>query len=983
MKPLAYPPTFLILAVSLSGPAAAQQQHPPQACHSGELWSNLYGSNSGGAAVEPGDFVQIVSGQTVVLDEPTVELGGLWVDGILVFDHTQPTGTVELRTAYAVVTGTLQIGCKIGSVINRFTKKTHLTLIKPEWYSANYGLALVAGVNWPSVMATRFGTSGKIHESALDRGLVIAGTGRLFIYGNDSREQGWTTLATTVDKDTFFLPFSDPLAASWKPEDEIVIASTDFEYADQWVGGLEDGRLLTAAERGGHLPDYVQGEEHKIQSLDTFNQGATLHMPLDHKHWSEEFSATFGGPTATIEERAEIGNLTRSVVIRGELSEQSSSVRGGTRHSGHVILVEENGAKPYCEVDWAEFRNLGVEGKLGRYPFHWHMLGNALNGSNRPYLRDCSIHHCLNRFVTVHNTTHVDVERNVGWDTLGAGFFLEDANEFGAEIGNEVQSVILRGNLGMKVGRPTNFNNENSGGYPTAYKDLEKLDPPVFWIQHPNQIVEGNHAAGAAGHGFYLAPNQLANGFSHPSTGESSFKNNVAHSNGQHGFYFQSRVEWDWQSGDAPAGEGLVAWKNRRYGIWWRTHGVALLQDCKMADNRSGFYPASGGRQDAHDGNFPPTCRLMFDGGVIFGETSNTGEPAQANPAESSLGRSLPQTYWHFRRPEVNASGAEKAWGTLNAVESYDGRNVITNLKVAYFPDARTLDNPDGTPFEDAVQVVAAITQTEYNSRYIEDPRNDVLNVKAASGLGQEVYNLIGYRTTGASLGHSMIRNTVVFDQDNSFGYGAQVYVCYNDLFFEANATAAGTVDSGRNLLIVPSSAADFAQFDVSTDLQVTQQNPAPQMTVTVNHHVSGVEDMVLSGLPSETETADYGFNAPIGLGIISPASVREGVYRCDFGGPVPGNYEIKIQFAEGEGLKTIIGIPLAATPTTIFVNLDDISQQEELTIGALLSSNQDDAFFFDSTSSPPMLYVRTTTVVLGPNGLDLDGTRNVIKVNR
>lgn len=753
-----------------------------------------------------------------------------------------------------------------------------------------------------------------------------------------------------------------------------MIASTDFEYADQWVNGLENGGLITADMRGGHDPGYIQGEERVVESVDPVNQGVVVTVALLHQHWSSAISATFAGGSETIEERAEIGNLTRSVVIRGEESAYSSSVRGGTRHRGHVILLPLVSGLPYCEVDWAEFRNLGVEGKLGRYPFHWHMLGDARQGGNRPYLRDCSIHHSVNRFVTVHNTKYVDVERNVGYDALGAGYFLEDADEEGNPLGEETQFVVLRDNLGMKVGRPL----AHVQDYPEIYQELELIDPSVYWIQHPNQIVEGNHAAGAAGHGFYLAPGATAAaGWSHLATGESKFRNNVSHSNGQHGFYHQSLVSWGWQADDAPAGEGLVAWKNRRYGIWWRTKGVSLLRGCRLADNKSGYYPASSGRQEAHDGNLPPTCRLVFEDGVIFGETSNRGKIV--NLAEMDAVRSLPQTYWNFMRQDAGAVAHESNWDTLNAVESYDGRNVVTGLKVAYFEDDRPLRNPNPNGSGSAIQRIAAITQVEYNSKYCEDPRNDVTSVQFATGSGQTVVNPIGFRLTNASLGFSMIRSTVVHDKDGSLGYGADVYVCYDDPFFDANATASGTVDTARNLRILPTTTADFAQFEISTNLPASSQ----KMTVTTSHLAGGTASLVLAGMPSGT--ADYGFNAPIGLDNF-PAIADGGVYRCSFGSQVPEAYEIKIQFAENEGVPTIIGVPLA---TLIVLKVNEVPlgvQDKENDLPSLLGSSKPNAYFHDTAGA--MLYVRTTTIVLGlnagtPDGPDIDGTRNFIQVNQ
>jgi hypothetical protein len=221
-----------------------------------------------------------------------------------------------------------------------------------------------------------------------------------------------------------------------------------------------------------------------------------------------------------------------------------------------------------------------------------------------------------------------------------------------------------------------------------------------------------------------------------------------------------------------------------------------------------------------------------------------------------------------------------------------------------------------------------------------------------------------------------MIRNTVVYDHDDSLGHGADVYVCYNDPFFDANATAAGTVVSAQNLRIVPSSVADFAQFEVRTDLTAL----GTEMTVTVNHHAGGQASMLLTDIPDNeppAATADYGFNAPIGLHANS-----EGVYRCTFGGAIPTRYVIKIQFAEAANVPTVIGVPLVNLPLNgLKLNGNVVTQSVSDLASLLAPSAPPDAYFHDTANS--ILYIKTTTVILGPNGdWDLEGTRNVLEVN-
>lgn len=121
-------------------------------------------------------------------------------------------------------------------------------------------------------MDNEFSSTSEVKQAALDRGLIIAGSGALYVYGNDIREHGWTTLAATVDADGYLISLSDPLAGAWRVDDEIVIASTDFEYPDQIANGIgPNGGLISTAEMGGRPAGYAQGEERLILARDAVN----------------------------------------------------------------------------------------------------------------------------------------------------------------------------------------------------------------------------------------------------------------------------------------------------------------------------------------------------------------------------------------------------------------------------------------------------------------------------------------------------------------------------------------------------------------------------------------------------------------------------------------------------------------------------------------------------------------------------------------
>jgi cell migration-inducing and hyaluronan-binding protein len=73
-----------------------------------------------------------------------------------------------------------------------------------------------------------------------------------------------------------------------------------------------------------------------------------------------------------------------------------------TKYGGHVIV--KTGA--FAQVEGCEFRKMGQKGIVGKYPFHWHMLGPTIN----QYFKSNSIHHTYNRALTVHGTSYTLVE---------------------------------------------------------------------------------------------------------------------------------------------------------------------------------------------------------------------------------------------------------------------------------------------------------------------------------------------------------------------------------------------------------------------------------------------------------------------------------------------------------------------------------------------------------------------------------------------
>ncbi len=361
----------------------------------------------------------------------------------------------------------------------------------------------------------------------------------------------------------------------------------------------------------------------------------------------------YGKITFGVDERGEVGMLTRNILI------QSSPDSEKTLFGGHVMAMV--GSKMY--VSGVEFNRMGQNLHLARYPIHWHLVGDAKG----QYIQNSAIHDTYSRCVTVHGTNFVRVENNVTYNNIGHCFFLED----GAEHGNEFVH-----NLGIltkchpdKPCVPTNLapfgstadgKNFNLAGQ-NAKDILIPSDNTVstFWITNPDNIYRDNVAAGSEATGFWYAmPEHPTGAFEGTDISKATwprrtkikvFEGNVAHSNFD-GFMMDRGPRADGhfavggyiaQANPADAHspqvasviEDFTAYKNRNSGIWARGE-MHLFENLKLADNAIDYTHASG-----NFGRSAYTSRVVDS--LFVGETDNIGNPR--TDAEKAYGRSLPE----------------------------------------------------------------------------------------------------------------------------------------------------------------------------------------------------------------------------------------------------------------------------------------------------------------------------------------------------
>ncbi|XP_053468790.1 PKHD1 like 1, tandem duplicate 1 [Ictalurus furcatus] len=501
-----------------------------------DVWSSRY-TWGGESPPEAGTFAVITKGQTILLDVSTPVLKMLLIQGgKLIFDEAD----IELQAENILITdgGALQIGTEDNPFQHKAIITLHGHLRSPEL---------------PVYGAKTLG----VREGVLDlHGIPIPIT--------------WTRLAQTANNGSITLTLMD--AVTWKEGDEVVIASTGGRHSQQ------------------------QNEVRKIALVSPDGRTLTLTSPLNYTHLGLAITLPDG---TVFEARAEIGVLTRNIVVRGSINAEWSDTipacpdgfdtgEFATQTCFQGKFGEETGSDEFggCimfhaprpgenlaigRIEYVEIFNAGQAYRLGRYPIHWHLMGDI---NFKSYVRGCGIHQTYNRAVTIHNTHRLLVEHNVIYNIMGGAFFIED----GIETGN-----ILQYNLAVFVRQSTSLLNDD-------------VTPAGYWVTNPNNTIRHNAAAGGTHFGFWYRMHDHPDGASYDGNvcqkmvplGE--FYNNTAHSQGWFGLwifqeFFPKNGGKCYSYIPEPAVfRKLTSWNNEK-GAEWVNVGAVQFNDFLMVNN--------------------------------------------------------------------------------------------------------------------------------------------------------------------------------------------------------------------------------------------------------------------------------------------------------------------------------------------------------------------------------------------------------------
>lgn len=316
------------------------------------------------------------------------------------------------------------------------------------------------------------------------KGMIVTGT--LNLHGKRYFAT-WSRLAKTIRAGETVLLLQQPV--NWEKGQKVVLTSSI----------MYDSRA------------YHQNEVVTVFRVDTSGipagVGAVVHLwqPVQNKHIANEYY------------QVEAGLLSRIIRIQGSSSDSEPTDpdplncktsfpswhflynltvpctnTSKTGYGGHVMVTE--GGKGF--VEGVELYRMGQTNVLGRYPFHFHVLGNGCPGC---YLKDSSIHRSFYRCISVHGTNQTTVSENVAYDVTGYCYYLEDGVEEDNTISFNLAAHIHTIGPDMPDGDSQGLDNYDQSAVVGSELTLPAdVTASGFYITNVHNNIIGNAASGVS-----------------------------------------------------------------------------------------------------------------------------------------------------------------------------------------------------------------------------------------------------------------------------------------------------------------------------------------------------------------------------------------------------------------------------------------------------------------------------------------------------
>ena len=311
----------------------------------------------------------------------------------------------------------------------------------------------------------------------------------------------WVRLAADLGAGATSLVTERPV--DWTIGDEIVVTTTDY------LPGHSEHLTITGVSNDKKTITFKQAIQFPHSGTE-YNLTAKLVPdgvgPLDDESRPK-------GNGRVVDTRAAVALLSRSISIVSGCDSAGqefpapgmtcTNTTGSSYFFGGHTLVRQ-GFKSF-QVQGVEFRQLGQGGRIMHYPVHFHMARKTPQpapGGKLPvtFLKDNSVWDSMTRWYTLHATQGVTLARNVGYLSIGHGYYLEDAtetdNKLYANIGIFARAAV------QNPQNPRNVPGILAGGYLDTVTDsvpyTSDVDhPTLFWITNGWNDFEYNKAVGA------------------------------------------------------------------------------------------------------------------------------------------------------------------------------------------------------------------------------------------------------------------------------------------------------------------------------------------------------------------------------------------------------------------------------------------------------------------------------------------------------
>ena len=363
-----------------------------------------------------------------------------------------------------------------------------------------------------------YGKKGATGAKAADADPTSSGTSWIRLAGGEKAGDPLRAGGKTLRLDR-------AVETDWQPGDKIVVTTTDYlpshseeltldtvqgntvttKEAARWrhVGKAFDLSRLTAAG-DGFKRAFTDGGLTVPKSAETRAAVALLTRSIrivsggdfagDYFDCTKGLGDTFIVPKSLSHDRSKDATVTK---------DKCATARNSSYSFGAHTKFRQGFKK--LQLQGVEFHQMGQGGRLAHYPVHFHMARQVPPDT---YVKDSSVSESMTRWYVLHSTLGVTLQRDVGWKSIGHGYYLEDGtesdNKFYSNIGIFARAGV-RDDPGTADPRDR-LNPRNIPGILANTADPQGTDrqhrsdivyPSVFWITNGWNEFVGNMAAGA------------------------------------------------------------------------------------------------------------------------------------------------------------------------------------------------------------------------------------------------------------------------------------------------------------------------------------------------------------------------------------------------------------------------------------------------------------------------------------------------------